>query len=73
MKWMQFIKRAESLDFEQASAYIGGHPAQEYTLLDVRQPSEYEESHIPGAILIPLPDLLERYTELDLGKPVLVY
>lgn len=73
MKWMQFVKRAKSLDYEQASSYMAEHPQEEITILDVRQPSEYKTAHIPGATLIPLPELLERYTELDPEKPVLVY
>lgn len=73
MKWMQFVKRARSMDFEQASAFIDERPADEVTILDVRQPSEYESSHIPGATLIPLPELMDRYAELDPRKPVLVY
>ena len=73
MKWMQFIKRTTSMDFDEASAYISDHPQEEMTILDVRQPSEYESGHIPGATLIPLPELLERHSELDPEKPVLVY
>lgn len=43
------------------------------TLLDVRQDFEYAEGHIPGAALIPLPELSERALELDPALPVLVY
>ena len=42
-------------------------------MLDVRQPSEYEQAHIPGAKLIPLPELNDRLDELDPNKPVLTY
>jgi glyoxylase-like metal-dependent hydrolase (beta-lactamase superfamily II)/rhodanese-related sulfurtransferase len=36
-------------------------------LLDVRQPDEYEGplGHVPGAVLIPLPELPERLSELE--------
>jgi rhodanese-related sulfurtransferase len=34
-------------------------------LLDVRQPEEYEKAHLPGAVLLPLPDLPERLNEID--------
>ncbi|MBU2498978.1 MAG: sulfurtransferase, partial [Proteobacteria bacterium] len=44
-----------------------------YTLLDVRQPQEYEKARIPGATLIPLPDLLNRIGELDPQKPTIAY
>ena len=73
MKWMQFFTPAKSLDFSETQNYIAQHPGDEITILDVRQPSEYKESHIPGANLIPLPQLSDRLGELDPQKPVLVY
>jgi rhodanese-related sulfurtransferase/rubrerythrin len=48
-------------------------PGDAFTLLDVRQPGEYEEGHLPGATLIPLPDLGERLGEIDSKKPTIVY
>ena len=42
------------------------------TLLDVRQPAEFEEARIPGAVLIPLAELPDRLAELPEGEPVLV-
>jgi rhodanese-related sulfurtransferase len=47
--------------------------SEELTTLDVRQPPEYEAGHIPGAKLIPLPDLTNRLNEIDHDKPVMVY
>jgi rhodanese-related sulfurtransferase/rubrerythrin len=44
-----------------------------YTLLDVRQPTEYETAHLPGARLIPLPRLADSLSELDSNKPTIVY
>lgn len=35
------------------------------TLLDVRAVSEYDESHIEGAVNIPVHELRERYTEIN--------
>ena len=37
-------------------------------LVDVRQPWEYENSHIPGALLLPLGDLPRRSSELDASR-----
>ncbi len=34
-------------------------------LVDVREVDEYEAGHVPGAINLPLSELLERYGELD--------
>ncbi|NQW30880.1 MAG: rhodanese-like domain-containing protein [Ignavibacteria bacterium] len=38
---------------------------EDLTLLDVRQPEEWEEFHIEGSIHIPLPDLELRVDELE--------
>ncbi|MBU1248368.1 MAG: sulfurtransferase [Proteobacteria bacterium] len=43
------------------------------TVLDVRQDWEYEEFHLPGALLIPLPEIADRWNEIDSEKPVLAY
>ena len=39
-------------------------------LLDVRQPDEYAEAHVPGAVLIPLDQLPNRLAEV--AGPILV-
>jgi rhodanese-related sulfurtransferase len=44
-----------------------------YRLLDVRYTEEYEDHHIPGAQLIPLPDLHKRVHELDPLQQYVVY
>jgi rhodanese-related sulfurtransferase len=52
---------------EFASAYaVGG------VVLDVRNPDEYEAGHVPGAKLIPLPQLGVRQDEIPEGDPVYV-
>ena len=62
-----------SLDADEVKAYMAEHREGDYTLLDVRQPGEYEDSHLPGAKLIPLPQLSDAYQELDPEKPTIVY
>jgi len=42
-------------------------------LVDVREPWEYEEAHIPGCRLIPLGDVPARFQEIDRRAPVVVY
>ncbi len=73
MKWMQFLTPVKSIDFSQTKIYISQHPGEDITILDVRQPSEYQKGHIPGAILIPLPQLSDRINEIDPEKPTLIY
>src|SRR4030042_2760455 len=63
----------ESLGADGARKYLASHPEGTFTLLDVRQPGEYEEEHIPWATLIPLPQLNDQYQQLDPEKPTLVH
>lgn len=46
-----------------------------YIILDVRAQEEYDEGHIPGAIVIPHTEIEERAEEelLDKGQLFLVY
>ena len=50
-----------------ASAYASGA-----VVLDVRNPGEYEAGHVPGAKLIPLPQLGARQDEIPEGDPIYV-
>lgn len=34
------------------------------TVIDVRMPDEYETAHVPGAVLVPLPELPERLGDI---------
>jgi sulfur-carrier protein adenylyltransferase/sulfurtransferase len=63
----------DAMDPEEAKSYMTEHQEGTYALLDVRQPWEYEEDHIPGAKLAPLGDLQEGTKDLDPEKPTLVY
>jgi sulfur-carrier protein adenylyltransferase/sulfurtransferase len=73
MAWKDFLVPVKSMEAEELRAYIKGHKEGSYTLLDVRQPSEYEKVRIPGAKLIPLPELMTRFRELDPQKPLIAY
>jgi len=58
---------------DQARNFIADNPPEKLTILDVRQPQEYKRGHIPGAVLIPLPELNERIKEIAPQKPTGVY
>jgi rhodanese-related sulfurtransferase/rubrerythrin len=44
-----------------------------YALIDVRQPGEYEQGHIPGARLLPLPELVQGTESLPTDKHLVFY
>jgi len=73
MRWKQFLTPVKSMNADQAREHMANQPLQELTILDVRQPNEYEKGHIPGAKLIPLPELSERLAEVDPTKDTVVY
>jgi sulfur-carrier protein adenylyltransferase/sulfurtransferase len=58
---------------DEAKAFIDSNEEGTFTLLDVRQPFEYEEAHLAGAKLIPLPQLADSLQELDRHQPILIY
>jgi rhodanese-related sulfurtransferase/rubrerythrin len=69
----KLFTQLKSMEADEAKAYMARHREGEYTLLDVRQPGEYEDAHLPGAKLMPLPQLPDIYKELDPEKPTLVH
>ncbi len=73
MKWNNIITEINSMGVEEAKSYIGSHTSDSFQLVDVRQPEEYSKKHLPGAILLPLGDLIEEKGMLDEKKPVLLY
>ena len=56
---------------EQARGLMESKP--DLVVLDVRTVAEYEESHISGAVNIPVQELEERLGELDGSVEYLVY
>jgi rhodanese-related sulfurtransferase len=73
MNWRQFLTPVKSIDTDQAKAFLEDKNVEAVTILDVRQPKEYEAGHIPGAVLAPLPELTDYLDRLDRSKPVVVY
>jgi hydroxyacylglutathione hydrolase len=63
---IQDIQPAELNDL--LSSGNGSRPV----VVDVREPWEYRQGHVPGALLMPLGQLAMRLGELDVEKPVAV-
>ncbi len=73
MRWKQFFTPVKSLNTDEAKEHLQKKPTRDVIILDVRQPNEYEKGHIPGAKLIPLPELSNRLDEIDPEKDTLIY
>jgi rhodanese-related sulfurtransferase/rubrerythrin len=65
--------KVKNMTTDEVKNYLDTHAVDEYNLLDVRQDWEYEEFHLPGARLIPLPELADRLGEINANSPTLVY
>jgi rhodanese-related sulfurtransferase len=67
---MLFGGGAAQVDPAQAHERLKGKPGA--LLIDVRQPEEFREVHIPGAKLIPLGELERRLNELPRNREIVV-
>jgi hydroxyacylglutathione hydrolase len=64
----------EARQIEQLDARTAASRAAEGALLvDVRERSEWDEGHVPGAIHIPYEELRERTHELPVDRPIVLY
>ena len=71
--WNELVATEESITSDQVRKLMESGSIEHYQVIDVRQPKEYEQSHVPGALLMPLPDLSDRVTTLDPQRPAIVY
>jgi rubrerythrin len=63
----------ETLTAVEFDAYLKNHKEKEYLLIDVRQESEYELGHIPGAKLMPLAEVETRLFSLPAERDLIFY
>jgi rhodanese-related sulfurtransferase len=68
-----YFKPVSSWSGEEVRTFLNEKGPEKYNLVDVRQPKEYEQGHLPGAQLIPLGELANRVKELDPNKPTIAY
>lgn len=73
MKILDFFRKVKTLSVDEARELLAGKQNGEVSLIDVRQPEEYEQGHLPGAQLIPLSELLNNVEKLDPAKTALLY
>jgi rhodanese-related sulfurtransferase len=70
---LDYFRPVSTLPAEKIRALLDGKNPGDYNLVDVRQPQEYEGSHLPGAKLIPVSELESRLGDLDPNKPTIAY
>ena len=70
---LDYFKPVDTWSPDKVRQFLDEKGPQEYNLVDVRTPREYEEEHLPGARLIPVGELESRWKELDRSKPTITY
>ena len=70
---LDYFNPVSTWSAEKVREFLSQKDSADYNLVDVRQPKEYEQNHLPGARLIPLGELQNRLSELDPNKPTVVY
>lgn len=70
---LDYFKPVPSWTAEEVREFLDRHSPQEYSLVDVRTPREYEKEHLPGARLMPMGELESRLGELDPEKVTIAY
>ena len=68
----------DNLEFEtltptEFKEYMQTHKEKNYLLIDVRQASEYEHGHIPGAKFMPLAEFETRLFTLPSDRDLIFY
>jgi len=63
------VAQVPSIEVGQLRQRLKAEPAP--FLLDVREPWEYRDGHVPGAQLIPLGELEQRVNEVPRDRPIL--
>ena len=73
MKLNSVISKPVVMTEKAATKFMNEKNIDEYQLVDVRMQEEYEDEHLPGALLIPLNELTQGKNQLDPDKPTIVY
>jgi sulfur-carrier protein adenylyltransferase/sulfurtransferase len=73
MSIIDYFRPVDTMSAAMVRTFLQEKEPGEYNLVDVRQPAEYVRGHLPGARLIPLGELRERYGELDRSRPTITY
>jgi len=70
---LDYFKPVSTWSADKIRDFLREKNQRDYNLVDVRQPQEYENGHLPGVQLIPVAELEGRLKELNPDKPTIAY
>jgi sulfur-carrier protein adenylyltransferase/sulfurtransferase len=70
---LDYFKPVPTWTAEKVREFLDRKSPQEYNLVDVRTPQEYEKGHLPGARLMPMGELENRLGELNPERVTITY
>ncbi|MBW2519597.1 MAG: hypothetical protein JRD88_04500 [Deltaproteobacteria bacterium] len=73
MSYIDLFPKVPEWSHRRLSSFLSDSNPASYQLLDVREPTEFEKYHLPGAQSFPLAKLQEGSTIIDSKKPTILY
>lgn len=73
MNIFDVFRKVEGVSADEAKKILDEKSLDEVELIDVRQPQEFARGHLPGARLVPLPELANKSSLIDRSKKTILY
>ena len=73
MSITDYFRSPPTMSAEDIRKMLKKKDPEDFNLLDVRQPGEYEKGHLPGSTLVPVAKLDSYLETLDRDKPTITY
>lgn len=73
MNITDYFKSPQTMSADDVREFLKEKSPEDFNLIDVRQPGEYEQGHLPGSRLIPVAELDATLAALDHDKPTIAY
>ncbi len=73
MNITDYFRSPPTMSAEDVRKVLKKKSTEDFNLLDVRQPGEYEKGHLPGSRLVPVAELNSYLETLDRDKPTITY
>lgn len=73
MSIFDIFRNVAEVSADEAKKILAEKSHDAVDLIDVRQPEEFARGHLPGARLVPLPELANKTNLIDPSKKTILY